>query len=125
PQELALMPTMTVADHFQYYGRLNEMNTREIGKKSAYLMELLQIPSMERPVERLSGGQQRRTSLALTLLHSPPLLVLDEPTVGIDPVLRNKIWMYLQELTVRESKTVSVSVQVRAFPFLPLVSFHR
>lgn len=81
PQELALMPTMTVADHFQYYGQLAEMSPREICKRSVYLVNLLQIPSAERPVEKLSGGQQRRTSLALTLLHSPPLLILDEPTV--------------------------------------------
>lgn len=105
-QELALMPTMTVADHFNYYGRLCEMSTREIGKRAAYLMNLLQIPSMERPIEKLSGGQQRRTSLAMTLLHSPPLLILDEPTVGIDPVLRNKIWSYLQELATKECKTI-------------------
>lgn len=106
PQELALMPTMTVSEHFQYYGQLSEMNPREIGKRSLYLVDLLQIPAADRPVEKLSGGQQRRTSLALTLLHSPPLLILDEPTVGIDPVLRNKIWSYLQELTMKEGKTV-------------------
>lgn len=81
PQELALMPTMTVSEHFQYYGQLSEMNPREIGKRSLYLVDLLQIPAADRPVEKLSGGQQRRTSLALTLLHSPPLLILDEPTV--------------------------------------------
>lgn len=109
PQELALMPTITVSEYFTYYGNLNGMRATEIGKRSAYLVDLLQIPSTHRPVCQLSGGQQRRVSLALTLLHSPPLLVLDEPTVGIDPLLRNKIWSYLQELAKIESKTVSFS----------------
>lgn len=109
PQDLALMPTMTIADHFNYYGQLNGMTNREIGKRSIYLVDLLQIPAMDRPIEKLSGGQQRRTSLALTLLHSPSLLILDEPTVGIDPVLRNKIWQYLHELTIKENKTVCMN----------------
>ena len=107
PQDLSLLPTMTIFDHFKYYGNLNGMKPREIGKRSSYLIDLLQIPSMERPIEKLSGGQQRRASLALSLLHSPPLLILDEPTVGIDPLLRNKVWNYLHKLTVQELKTVS------------------
>lgn len=109
PQDLTLMANMTVADVFMYYGRLNHMRATEVGKRSAELIDLLQIPSASRPIERLSGGQQRRASLAVALLHSPPLLILDEPTVGIDPVLRNKIWCYLQELALKEKKTVITS----------------
>lgn len=106
------MPTMTIAEHFSYYGSLNGMKGRDIAKRSIYLVDLLQIPSAERPIERLSGGQQRRASLALSLLHSPPLLILDEPTVGIDPLLRNKIWKYLHHLTSQECKTVMWTVTI-------------
>lgn len=106
PQDLSLMPTMTVDNIVSYYGQLSGLSPREIGKRSAYLLDLLQIPSRNRPVEKLSGGQQRRVSLAIALLHSPPLLILDEPTVGIDPLLRNKIWLYLRDLATNQSKTV-------------------
>ena len=47
---------------------------------------------------KLSGGQQRRLSLACALIHDPPLIILDEPTVGTDPMLRRDIWLHLQSL---------------------------
>ena len=50
----------------------------------------------------MSGGQQRRVSLACSLIHCPPLLILDEPTVGTDPVLRHSIWSHLETLCSSE-----------------------
>lgn len=53
---------------------------------------------MKQPVQSFSGGMKRRLSLAVALLHRPPVLILDEPTVGIDPLLRRNIWRALHDL---------------------------
>jgi ABC-type multidrug transport system ATPase subunit len=65
-----------------------------------WLYDFLELPSEDRIVRNLSGGQQRRLSLAVALLHNPELLVLDEPTVGVDPLLRLKIWDHLRAIAV-------------------------
>uniref|UniRef100_A0A023G3B7 Putative abc transporter aedes aegypti abc transporter n=1 Tax=Amblyomma triste TaxID=251400 RepID=A0A023G3B7_AMBTT len=59
--------------------------------------------------KNLSGGQKRRVSLAAALIHRPPLLILDEPTVGVDPLLRQSIWHYLVTLTHREAISVIIT----------------
>ena len=69
-----------------------------IEKKQTALLELLDLPDASRMVAGLSGGQKRRLSFAVALLHEPKLLILDEPTVGVDPVVRARIWNHLQAL---------------------------
>lgn len=98
PQELALWPTFTIEETFYYYGMLHEMTKMDIRAKTRFLIELLNLPPKDRKIEQCSGGQQRRASIATTMFHSPPLLILDEPTVGVDPLLRQKIWQYLEYL---------------------------
>jgi ABC-type multidrug transport system ATPase subunit len=58
---------------------------------------------------RYSGGQQRRVSFAVALMHDPELLILDEPTVGVDPLLRQSIWNHLVQITKDGNKTVIIT----------------
>lgn len=56
-----------------------------------------------------SGGQQRKASLAIAMIHDPELLILDEPTVGLDPVLRQNIWDYLVKLATEQKRTIIIT----------------
>lgn len=109
PQELSLISQFTVRETLEYYaGFARQLEDREpLDKKIKFLLDLLDLSDFEHVYsDRLSGGQQRRVSLAVALINDPPLLILDEPTVGVDPILREAIWSYLvshskKGLTVR------------------------
>lgn len=85
------------------------MTTEEVEEKTDYFLKLLQLPDASRFIKNLSGGQQRRMSLAAALLHEPELLILDEPTVGVDPVLRKNIWDHLVDITSTGNRTVIIT----------------
>jgi ABC-2 type transport system ATP-binding protein len=86
---------LTVRENLAYYARI-------LGAARARVDEVVERVALTsdagRVVNRLSGGQQARVSLASALLHEPELLVLDEPTVGLDPVLRRELWDFFHEL---------------------------
>ncbi|KAK9501880.1 hypothetical protein O3M35_012521 [Rhynocoris fuscipes] len=109
PQDVALYGEFTIAETLRFFGWVAGMNTRDIDNKSEFLLKLLQLPSQNRRVKELSGGQQRRVSMAATFLHDPELLILDEPTAGVDPVLRQNVWDYLVELTTIKGTTIIIT----------------
>ncbi|XP_011138866.1 ABC transporter G family member 23 isoform X1 [Harpegnathos saltator] len=109
PQEISLVDEFTRNDAFYYFGRINGLENDEIEARQKFLSELLQLPPRDRLVKNMSGGQQRRLSFAAALVHEPELLVLDEPTVGLDPVLRENIWDYLVKITQEENITVVIT----------------
>lgn len=98
PQDLSLHTTFTFYECFFYYGRLYGMSKQSLEKYAEHFIDFLNLPSGDRLISELSGGQQRLVSLSVTLVHKPPLLVLDEPTVGVDSELRVQIWDYLESL---------------------------
>ncbi|XP_063989442.1 ABC transporter G family member 23 isoform X2 [Diachasmimorpha longicaudata] len=109
PQELALYGEFTIRETFIYFGWIAGMSTVQVDEKLEFLLQLLELPNENRFVKSLSGGQQRRVSIAATLLADPELLILDEPTVGVDPVLRQNIWDHLVQLTKDGSKTIIIT----------------
>lgn len=109
PQEVALHNDLTIDEMLTYFGRLFFIPKKELNKRIDRLLEILDLPEKTRLVGNLSGGQKRRVSFASALLHKPRLLILDEPTVGVDPVLRDKIWRLLVSLTKEEGTSVIIT----------------
>ncbi|CAL8123136.1 unnamed protein product [Orchesella dallaii] len=109
PQDIALYDQLSVKEMLQYYGQLYGMPEKEVGEQITFLIEFLKLPSKSNLIKELSGGQKRRVSLALALVHSPELLILDEPTVGLDPLLRESIWEYLFKMVEIRKSTVIIT----------------
>jgi ABC-type multidrug transport system ATPase subunit len=108
-QELAIYGEFTIRETLKYFGWISGMTTEQVEAKLGFLVNFLMLPDADRLVKNLSGGQQRRVSLAATLVHEPELLILDEPTVGVDPLLRQNIWDHLVEITKHGRTTVIIT----------------
>ncbi|XP_049269946.1 ABC transporter G family member 23-like [Rhipicephalus sanguineus] len=109
PQELALLEDFTIAENMYFFGQLLGMPWELIYSRINFLSSFFQLLPANRFVQNLSGGQQRRVSLAVALMHTPPFLILDEPTVGLDPVLRDAIWRYFVVLSREQATTIVVT----------------
>ena len=109
PQQIALIEEFTIKEVIYYFGRIYGMKDGKIKDQFNFLKKLLDLPPASRLVGDCSGGQQRRVSFAVAILHDPDLLILDEPTVGLDPVLRSEIWDFLIERTKSSNLAVIIT----------------
>jgi ABC-type multidrug transport system ATPase subunit len=109
PQEISLFYDFTIEENLRYFGRLYGMNDNSINNKISELLSLLELPEKSRLVCEMSDGQRRRVSLCVALIHSPQLVILDEPTVGTDSILRHEIWNYLSMICTKHSITVIIT----------------
>jgi len=109
PQELALFLEFSIKETLNYYGCLYGMSEESIRRRMAELLQFLELPHEDSVIKKTSGGQQRRVSLCSALLHDPTLLILDEPTVGVDPVLSHSIWQRLMQMSTVGKKTIIIT----------------
>jgi lipooligosaccharide transport system ATP-binding protein len=99
PQENMLDEELRVADNLYIYGRYFDMSRRELRQKIPELLEFSQLlEKRDAKVDTLSGGMKRRLSIARSLINTPELVLLDEPTTGLDPQARHVLWEKLYEL---------------------------
>ncbi|OXA55359.1 ABC transporter G family member 23 [Folsomia candida] len=85
------------------------MSHEAIETKIKFLSTFLDLPPISSLIQNLSGGQKPRVSLAVVMIHNPALLILDEPTVGLDPLLRQRIWEHLVEISRTRGTTIVIS----------------
>ena len=99
PESLRVDHHHTARSALRFYGRLSRMSSREIARRSDELLELVGLRGRDREsVRRFSKGMYQRLGLAQALLHNPDLLVLDEPTDGLDPVGRSEVRRLIEQL---------------------------
>ncbi|WP_156320783.1 ATP-binding cassette domain-containing protein [Neisseria sp. 83E34] len=112
PQGLGhnLYPTLSVYENVEFHARLFGLNAAERQARIARLLEATGLaPFPDRPAGKLSGGMKQKLSLCCALVHSPDLLILDEPTTGVDPLSRRQFWALVDELQA-ESAGMTVIV---------------
>jgi ABC-2 type transport system ATP-binding protein len=112
-QNPSLDKKLTVIENLRCHGQMYGLRGKELNERVAEMMERLAVVDRaSHLVETLSGGLARRVELAKGLLHRPELLILDEPSVGLDPGARHDLWLYLQRLRDKEGVTVLVTTHL-------------
>ena len=104
PQDIAIYPTLTALQNLRFYGKMYGMGGADLESRCRELLELVELwDRRDSRVDQFSGGMKRRINMAAGLLHHPRFLLLDEPTVGVDPQSREHIFETI--FKIREAGT--------------------
>jgi len=102
PQEVALYPTLTAGENLRFWGRMYGLSGKELDMRVDEVLEMAGLADRRKErIEKYSGGMKRRINIAAGMLHRPRILLMDEPTVGIDPQSRNHILDTVRELNAQ------------------------
>ena len=111
-QSDALYEELTAEETIKFFASMYKITKSKQKQRITEIMNLVNLSDhLKKQVKQYSGGMKRRLSLAIALIHEPPILILDEPTVGIDPVLRKSIWDELYKLN-KNGTTIIVTTHV-------------
>ena len=112
PQHSALYEDITAIENLRFFGVMNKMKRDEINRRAQELLEFTRLTdSANQLVSTFSGGMKQRLSLAVAMMHDPQVLVLDEPTVGLDPSHRVAIWDEFERLA-SHGKSILVTTHI-------------
>ncbi|MFA9463800.1 MAG: ABC transporter ATP-binding protein [Velocimicrobium sp.] len=107
PQDLALYQSLSAKDNFEFFGCLYGLSGKKLQNKVQEVLDILQLTDRaNQEVEKYSGGMKRRVNIGIALMNDPKLLILDEPTVGIDPQSRNHILETIIRLNQEKKMTI-------------------
>lgn len=99
PQENSFYNELTISENLMYFGSLYGVSSLEIKKRSHQILKMLQLDEKRSArADTLSGGMKTRLNIACALIHKPEVLILDEPSVGLDPVSRKALWDTIREV---------------------------
>ncbi|WP_047979822.1 ABC transporter ATP-binding protein [Ornithinibacillus contaminans] len=107
PQEIALYTDLTAEENLHFFGRIYNLRGKELKQKMDEVLELIGLSDRRKDVvKKFSGGMKRRLNIGVAMLHDPEIIIMDEPTVGIDPQSRNYILETVKRLNEERQVTV-------------------
>lgn len=108
-QQFSLYAELSVMENIIFFSQLYDLETREMETRRERLLEFAGLTQFQdRRADKLSGGMQKKLALICSLIHQPPILLLDEPTTGVDPISRREFWNFLIELHL-QGTTIIIS----------------
>ncbi len=109
PQQFTLYPDLSVYENLRFFQKIYDVPDIEFRERSKNLLKITGLEDFkDRLAGKLSGGMQKKLAIITSLLHSPSILILDEPTTGIDPVSRREMWNFFYEL-LSKGTTIVIS----------------
>ena len=110
PQRPSFYPQLTVDENLSYFGGLYRLSKKQIKENADRYLDITELSNHRTKLaSELSGGMQRRLSIACSLMHDPSVLILDEPTSDLDPVLREQMWNLIREINTSGTTIVVAS----------------
>lgn len=107
PQEIALYEELSAYENMKFFGRIYGLRGKRLEQRIEEVLDMIGLTERKKDrVETYSGGMKRRINIGVTLLHEPELLIMDEPTVGIDPQSRNYILDMIRKLNKEKNMTI-------------------
>lgn len=107
PQELAIIETLSAYDNLEYFGAFYGLGGKLLRERIKESLEVTGLTDRRKEkVKKFSGGMKRRLNLAAAIMHRPEVLIMDEPTVGVDPQSRNYIFEFIKKINKEENTTI-------------------